>query len=384
MALSGKFVGELLLCVSLLSIWLSQKANCTEQRGCVYSFQVWSPDEDVLAKLRHLEAQCANNSWQLERQLLQLSVQIQRESTVCLNRTDLLERKLLKQEVSSQQRALEVKDVKIQLNEVHDEHGKLWDVFDQRPRRHQHSEVNDYGIGMGQEGSNKQIAALSGSLASLNSLVGQLKNRVGDLKAEWVLSKRDLHDISGNTQRLTRAHEALNQDTVQLKSMIEELRTDSSLLKEEQDKVGADNDRMKKTVSDIQRSLDLPLDGSSNEVIIGKNNLAQQVEQLQQLTTQLTLQVEVAHRQNIDIRREIATGMLSSKEISSADLREFVQNLIPIEIDSNKNKINPPRGEFSQTYLYDFSEFRRWATTRVLFIIYICEYPDIITISANG
>jgi len=27
-------------------------------RGCVYSFQVWTPNQDVLAKLRRLEERC--------------------------------------------------------------------------------------------------------------------------------------------------------------------------------------------------------------------------------------------------------------------------------------------------------------------------------------
>ena len=44
--------------------------------GCVYSFQVWRPGQDVLHRLRNVELQCTNSSLSWERHVADLRSQV--------------------------------------------------------------------------------------------------------------------------------------------------------------------------------------------------------------------------------------------------------------------------------------------------------------------
>ena len=54
-------------------------------------------------------------------------------------------------------------------------------------------------------------------LTSVKSTVGQLKNGVGDLKAEWMLIKRQVQDIKSENTQLKFGQNGLKEDTLQLK-----------------------------------------------------------------------------------------------------------------------------------------------------------------------
>ena len=89
----------------------------------------------------------------------------------------------------------------------------------------------------------------------VRNLLHQLKNSVGDLKAEWVLIKRELHEQQSATSTLGFDINDVKSDAVKLKKDIVDVRSDTSVLKGQQERLDSIADKLMGSVTYIEDTL---------------------------------------------------------------------------------------------------------------------------------
>ena len=95
----------------------------------------------------------------------------------------------------------------------------------------------------------------SGGEPDTTNLLRKLKNSVGDLKAEWVLIKRELNDQRSSTTALNFDVDDVKSDAVELKKVIDDVRTDTSALKVKQERLDSIADKLMAGVTYIEDTL---------------------------------------------------------------------------------------------------------------------------------
>ena len=73
--------------------------------------------------------------------------------------------------------------------------------------------------------------------ASLTQTVQQLKHGLGDLKAEWLLMRRDIQEVRLDAGSLRASQSALKVDTARLKAVIDMVKTESDRVKTQLDQL---------------------------------------------------------------------------------------------------------------------------------------------------
>jgi len=82
--------------------------------------------------------------------------------------------------------------------------------------------------------------SIDGSLASevtLSQTVQQVKHGLGDLKAEWLLMRRDIQEVRLDAGSLRASQSAIKDDTARLKAVIDLVKTESGRLKAQLDQL---------------------------------------------------------------------------------------------------------------------------------------------------
>jgi len=72
---------------------------------------------------------------------------------------------------------------------------------------------------------------------SLEQTVQQLKHGLGDLKAEWLLMRRDIQEVRMDAGSLRASQSAIKDDTARLKGVIDVVKTESGRLKAQLDQL---------------------------------------------------------------------------------------------------------------------------------------------------
>lgn len=60
-------------------------------------------------------------------------------------------------------------------------------------------------------------------IAEVRQVAGRLQNGVGDLKAEWLLIKRDVQELKSQNMQLKFNHDDMQEDAIKLKQRIEDI-----------------------------------------------------------------------------------------------------------------------------------------------------------------
>lgn len=89
----------------------------------------------------------------------------------------------------------------------------------------------------------------------VKNLLRQVKNSVGDLKAEWVLIKRELHNQQSSTSSLSFDLNDVKSDAAKLKKVINDVRSDTSVLKGQQERLDSIADKLMSGVTYIEDTL---------------------------------------------------------------------------------------------------------------------------------
>lgn len=167
------------LCGILLLAEVAQSTSLSERSesggGCVYSFQLWQPNQDVLTQLRHLEVRSDNISFHLNHELVLLQNRFLQEALQGRNLSRTLER--------------EVTDLK------------------------QRQMQTDFAL--------EQLKSGIWKNSPRDAKFFELKNIVMDLKGEWLVIKREVNDLQEVTLQQMEQRKA---DEVQVKEDLEGLK----------------------------------------------------------------------------------------------------------------------------------------------------------------
>jgi len=75
------------------------------------------------------------------------------------------------------------------------------------------------------------------SEASLTLTIQQVKHGLGDLKAEWLLMRRDIQEVRLDSGSLQASQSAIKADTARLKAVIDMVKTESGRMKAQLDQL---------------------------------------------------------------------------------------------------------------------------------------------------
>lgn len=165
-------------------------------RKCAYTFHIWHPETDVLQKMNDLSLKWTNISTYIDKEFLHLKNDALVELKQCQNWTSRLERdisSLKLQEVKGKikQRDLNsgISHFQHQLEEMNKRITHIQRKFSKISRRHNNQKQRV------DERVQKAMPLIDKSDKNDASVAEILQDSVGDMKAEWLLMKRDLIDL---------------------------------------------------------------------------------------------------------------------------------------------------------------------------------------------
>jgi regulator of replication initiation timing len=92
------------------------------------------------------------------------------------------------------------------------------------------------------------INHLYDQVVSLGQTILQVKHGVGDLKAEWLLMKRDLQEVRVEHVQLKTAQAGVREDATRLKAALDVVKSESARLKATQDELLSLSQKLKSRV----------------------------------------------------------------------------------------------------------------------------------------
>lgn len=306
----------------------------------MYSFQVWDPDQDVLNKIQNLEHSCRNDSWQLKQQLLQVQLQLQDERFQIENVSNRLEKSLLAERLQQAQLGgVALDDIRLDLRTIRNENDKLWDAY-----RTISNSIGDGGSELELlefPSSSKQISRLREDLTDMEDFLSQVKRGVGDLKGEWLVIKREVHNVNMGNSQIKMGQNALRDDTVKLKEMIEELRSDTVLLKDQQSEMKETQDKVTKAINDMKQS-------HQQTTISDWGSIPDDLFSLQEMLQDLSREMGEMKRQAAESKKEVIAVALAARNVSKEEIGQWLQKLPALQVPPIRPVlIAAPRGMFT-------------------------------------
>ncbi|KAK7116538.1 hypothetical protein V1264_002202 [Littorina saxatilis] len=226
-----------------------------EERGCTSTFQVWQPDQDVLRQIEHVQHAVQNLTYFCQAQTAKAETKMSQHLTEFHNATWRLERDILSMRVTRMDAQLQTTKLTADVSNVRRE-------LDNNNRRVDDLELDLYMLRTKYKDAAPRYerAQLSNDVASL------LKNSVGDLKAEWLLMKREIDSLKRESRRLSHQYNRENNSSHQVAEEMRQVsgglralekrtvRTDDLLHRMEGrlNKALADFDQVKDTLVDLK------------------------------------------------------------------------------------------------------------------------------------
>ncbi|ELT89174.1 hypothetical protein CAPTEDRAFT_194516 [Capitella teleta] len=259
--------------------------------GCVYSFQVWRPNQDVLDQLHHLDQKCSNTTSNLNHQIVLLKNQLLNEVVVGRNISQGLERQLMHQKMERLQLDVMTKDLQLQIVQLKGEQRKIM------------NRVRSTGGGGGGGGRFEE--------GELKGMMEQLKNDVGDLKAEWVFIRRKIQDVHDEAKQ---SSERLREDSMQLKVEVESMKAGAVVLGQ---KHGELNEQMQK----------IKEDGNGGMRSEQEDRLLGHVRELQAQLGHLGNGLSALQQQHATLAQQLLAVVMTTNNVSNDDLASWMQKM---------------------------------------------------------
>ena len=245
------------------------------------------------------------------------------------NVTHRLERDLLQQKLEHMQQEIDMKDLRLSLADMRTETGKIWEAV-----------VGGGGTRVTSRDAlppvvvqSYEVLKLGDDVDKTRGVVSQLKNSVGDLKAEWLLIKREVNGMKSENLQMKFHQNDLKADTVKLKSLIEGIKSQTSLIRSELDDVSMAHETMTKAVNDYRQ---------------GSGGGVHQNEELSKLRNELidirahadSLESEVVRLATVsDQIRNEALGVLGGqRNISAGDVARILHKMAAISPGNDENR----------------------------------------------
>ncbi|XP_076444237.1 uncharacterized protein LOC143282469 [Babylonia areolata] len=273
----------------VMTMTVSVRGGAGEGAGaCSSTFQVWQPDQDVLRQMEHVQLAVHNLTYFCQAQAAKAEVKVADRMTQIQNMTWRLERDVMSMQVTRM-------DVELQTTKMSAEMSNLKRELDDYDRRVDDLELDLYMLRnkVKDSGTRFERAELSTDMASM------LKNSVGDLKAEWLLMKREIEALKRESRRLQKQRGRENNSSLQVS---QEVRGVSSSLLSLQSRTALTEDLLRRLESRVSKVMAdcMRLEGSLNQV------KAEREEHRSQLSTlhsdSVSLQERVGELQ-VDVNR---------------------------------------------------------------------------------
>lgn len=293
------------------------------RRDCRYEFKVWTPNEDEQRRLEHIELQFANVTNYVDKELARNQVQRLRDAADVRNWTSVYERALTELKAEQLLKYTELQELKIKFG--------LFELSVERLKSENHLQ-NDRNHVKHYRKDRMVPNHSSQADTPRHHMLESLKQLVADLKAEWILLKRDF--IS--------------------------MKNDNSEIRKEQ---GTINDSAKDTERKQARfeSILASVQSMSSKL---SSNLSDMKQVLGNLNKDLT-DIKSSHQRLVDDVQGQESGM-ASLQASSVDMRRGIMDLQMAfqnmgktrssnEINTVSNKLadgNPPRGKCFKLFVY--------------------------------
>ena len=151
---------------------------------------------------------------------------------------------------------------------------------------------------------------------------------MGDLKAEWLLLKREVNDVKSENAQLKYGQNDIKDDSIKLKDQIDALQSDTSLLKSEQQEIKSINAKLSRSVNDLKS------DGRSREPASDESQvrLNRQISNLKSQNTELQRQIERMRDESAQLKREVLAVALAARNVSQDEIGDILRKLPTIQL----------------------------------------------------
>ena len=293
--------------------------------GCVYSFEVWRPNQDILNQMQSIKSRCDNTSRYVSQELLVLKNDILKELLNGRNLTHKVEKEILEQKLEGVQNKIALQDMQFRLEEVKgisDKLNKAQTQFDQIVAKIQ-GELSE---------PVKDI--IKRETAEVQDLVAQLKNSVGDLKAEWTLIKREVNDVKVENQAVGQ----MKSEYANHMSTVAAIQNENNKLKDDLKSLSG---KFKRHIHDLRKGVGDGTTAIETGVAAG---LKQQISDIRKSNDKLHSVVHHLKRQNSrlkrELKRELMSVLLSLGNVSEHDVTLILKGLSvkvpPVDAPSTK------------------------------------------------
>ncbi|XP_074649845.1 angiopoietin-1-like [Tubulanus polymorphus] len=227
-----------------------------DQQHCVYSFHVWKPNEDVTRRLEAMDIRDRNISSYFTQELYRFKNELLRELLQSKNLTHHVEKQVLEHKLESVKMRIDQQELRVKLLALETKQDKL------KLKARATSPGSD-GATLTTDGQ-QQLISLGDDLKvqsdSLQTKFASLRNEIGDLKAEWLLIKREIQDLQRGIQQLTLAHSDLQSDMVKFKNSgketLQEILSQGTAMKLQQSEQQGITDEIKRNINLLRMEIE--------------------------------------------------------------------------------------------------------------------------------
>lgn len=230
--------------VLLISQVLSSSERYRDNLPCAYSFHVWNPGNDIVQKVKDVNYKVENITGYIDRQFLKMKTSMMEELKQCHNWTINLERdindmkfKTLKGRIIERDTSNSITDVERDILDLKKKVSHIKNNF-QRMQRNLHSS------------NMANIQRTEPMSQSDKKLLNTLKNLVRDLKAEWVVLKRDVIDLQTEHMDMKSGQNFYSNNSFHLSKSLKSLMSKVSYLEKRNENFTS----MLKLQSDVQNN----------------------------------------------------------------------------------------------------------------------------------
>lgn len=264
-----------MLIIALISCIL-HVLNCEQysNRDCRYEFNVWQPDADEVQRMRTLEIQYANFSNYVNKELLHVQVQRATDLDVYRNWTIMYDKSLMELKNEQLQKYVELQELRVKVG-----------IYEMKlEEMKENIEYTKYRSAAHRSGRKKHVRKDrmlptygSQSDTPRQQLVDSLKNIVTDLKAEWILLKREFIEMRTDNKNLHRVQNSLFNSSVACQTENTQLRELYRLLGQTDRRIESNIDEIQYKIEHVNQdlsSIKSDQEMLKNDVIAAENGLS--------------------------------------------------------------------------------------------------------------
>lgn len=190
-----------------------------ENLPCAYSFHVWNPGNDIIQKVKDVDNKVDNITGHVDREFLKMKVVVLQELKQCQNWTIHLEREISDLKMKSLRGRIIERDTSNTMTDVERDMVDLRKKVGHLKHNYQRLQKNYQELTL----SDDSTKAKHQMPTHNNKFLEMLENAVRDLKAEWVVLKRDVIQLQMEQREVKLGQNHRSNNTFHLSSSIKTL-----------------------------------------------------------------------------------------------------------------------------------------------------------------